>query len=83
MLQISVVRTTSPRTSQLHRGQSNPDMDSAMMLFMEDMRGMRRADSMDPFSEPANPDATFLRNLYDNIGQTPTQNKNGGSNGHL
>ncbi|XP_040210391.1 uncharacterized protein LOC120941167 [Rana temporaria] len=43
------------------------DMDAAMIAFMEDMRGIRRADSdrKDPFLDPTNEDANFLRsNLY-------------------
>lgn len=73
-LQIRPVRATMSRTSQRRR-QANPNMDAAMMAFMEDIRSMRRVESTDPFADPTNPDAIFLRNLYQHLSQIPPPKK--------
>ncbi|PIO23718.1 hypothetical protein AB205_0168760 [Aquarana catesbeiana] len=62
-------------TSRQRGGQSRPDIEGAMIQFMEDMRERRRAESRDPFSDPANQDAVYLRSLYHQLAQVPMHRK--------
>lgn len=50
-------------------------MDGAMLTFMEEIRAIRRADTNDPFSDPNNEDASFVKNLYHHLVKVPTDRK--------
>ncbi|PIO38564.1 hypothetical protein AB205_0003760 [Aquarana catesbeiana] len=68
-------RSVRATTTRQRGGQSRPDIEGAMIQFMEDMRERRRAETRDPFSDPSNPDAVYLRSLYHQLTQVPMHRK--------
>ncbi|PIO22533.1 hypothetical protein AB205_0196640, partial [Aquarana catesbeiana] len=72
---IRSVRATTSISSRRCQFQPKPDMDGAMLSFIEEMKAMRRVDANDPFADPTNQDAIFVKNLYHHLGQVPTLRK--------
>ncbi|PIO31301.1 hypothetical protein AB205_0022490, partial [Aquarana catesbeiana] len=68
-------RSVRATTTRQRGGQSRPDIEGAMIQFMEDMRERRRAETRDPFSDPSNKDAVYLRSLYHQLTQVPMHRK--------
>ncbi|PIO25718.1 hypothetical protein AB205_0094590 [Aquarana catesbeiana] len=68
-------RSVPATTTRQRGGQSRPDIEGAMIQFMEDMRERRRAETRDSFSDPANQDAVYLRSLYHQLAQVPMHRK--------
>ncbi|XP_077334746.1 uncharacterized protein LOC143976197 [Lithobates pipiens] len=69
------IRSVTTASRSKRHGQHRPDMDGAMLSFMQEMTAMRRADSNDPFADPNNEDASFVKNLYHHLSKVPTVRK--------
>ncbi|PIO23933.1 hypothetical protein AB205_0116780 [Aquarana catesbeiana] len=66
----------SPTTSRSScRGikPENPDMDKTMKSFMDEMTPFKRQESKDPFSDPNNSNAYFLRTIYHTLQKAPAE----------
>ncbi|PIO28441.1 hypothetical protein AB205_0018490, partial [Aquarana catesbeiana] len=62
-IHVSHDRPTTSRSSRRGKKPENPEMDEAMKSLMDEMTSFKRQETKDPFCDPNNSNASFLRTI--------------------